>query len=75
MEQISPKGLREYVRFVREYRENFIAVRVLSEVSFLCPCCSRYKPFGGDNAVSYYNNARGSVLVCNDCLLEFELES
>jgi len=67
------RGLKDYVRFVREYRENFIASKVLPEVSFLCPRCGQYKLFGGDNAVSYYNSSRGSVLVCNDCLLEFEL--
>ena len=74
MEPMAAKGLKEYVRFVREYRENFMAGELPSKVSFLCPCCNRYKPFGGDNAVSYYNDARGSVLVCNDCLLEFELK-
>jgi len=74
VEQIFPRGLTEYIRFVREYRENFIAAKVLPDVNFLCPCCKRYKPFAGDNAVNYYNNARGSVLVCNDCLLEFELK-
>lgn len=74
MDQILPKGFKEYVRFVREYRENFIASRVLPDVSFLCPCCNQYQPFGGDNAVNYYNDARGSVLVCNNCLVKFELK-
>ncbi len=74
MEQFSLKGLKEYVRFVREYRENFIDSKILPDVTFVCPCCKRRKPFGGDNAVSYYNSGRGTVVVCNDCLLEFELK-
>jgi hypothetical protein len=31
------------------------------------------KPFAGDNALEYYNNSCGIALVCNDCLLEFNV--
>jgi hypothetical protein len=31
------------------------------------------KPFAGDSALSHYNNACGIALVCNECLLEYQI--
>lgn len=64
--------LKDYIRYVRQYRQGFLDSKIFSEELFICPNCGKAKPFGGDDAVGYYNDGRGCIIVCNDCLLEFE---
>ncbi len=64
--------LKDYIRYVRQYRQGFLDSKIFAEELFTCPKCGKAKPFGADDAVGYYNDARGCIIVCNDCLLEFE---
>ena len=59
--------------FVWELRQTALQLGESSGTKFLCPNCEQLKPFAGDQALGYYNNACGMVLVCNDCLLDFHI--
>jgi hypothetical protein len=63
----------ELVHGVWELRQTALQLGESSGTKFLCPNCQQLKPFAGDQALEYYNNACGVVLVCNDCLLDFHI--
>jgi hypothetical protein len=63
----------ELVHGVWELRQTALQLGESSGTKFLCPNCQQLKPFAGDQALGYYNNACGVVLVCNDCLLDFHI--
>ncbi len=63
----------EVIHGVWELRQASLQLGESSGTKFLCPSCEKMKPFAGDNALSYYNNSHGIALVCNDCLLEYQI--
>ena len=63
----------ELIHSVWELRQTALQLGESSGTKFLCPNCEQMKPFAGDKALGYYNNACGMVLVCNDCLLDFHI--
>ena len=56
----------ELIHSVWELRQTALQLGESSGTKFLCPNCEQLKPFAGDKALGYYNNACGMVLVCND---------
>ena len=63
----------DIIHSVWELRQTALQLGESSGTKFLCPNCEQLKPFAGDQALGYYNNACGVVLVCNDCLLDFHI--
>jgi hypothetical protein len=63
----------EIIHSVWELRQTSLQLGESGGTKFLCPSCEQMKPFAGDNALGYYNNAGGVALVCNDCLLDFQI--
>jgi len=67
---IDPLDVSELIHTVWEFRQAALQLGESSGSKFLCPNCEQMKPFAGENALGYYNSC-GVVLVCNECLLEF----
>jgi hypothetical protein len=63
----------EIIHSVWEFRQAALQLGESNGTKFLCPNCEQMKPFAGDNALGYYNETGGVVLVCNECLLEFQV--
>jgi hypothetical protein len=69
---LDPFDVSEIIHSVWEFRQTALQLGESSGTKFLCPNCEQVKPFAGDNALGYYNNT-GVALVCNECLLEFQI--
>jgi hypothetical protein len=65
--------VNEIIHNVWGLRQTSLQLGESAGTKFLCPNCEQMKPFAGDNALGYYNNAGGIVLVCNDCLLDYQI--
>lgn len=63
----------DIIHSVWELRQTALHLGESFGTKFLCPNCEKIKPFAGDNTLGYYNNTNGVTLVCNDCLLEFQI--
>ena len=67
---MEPLDLSELIHAVWELRQASLQLGESVGTKFLCPNCEQMKPFAGENALDYYN-ACGIVVVCNECLLDF----
>jgi hypothetical protein len=70
---MDPLDVSELIHTVWELRQAALQLGESAGTKFLCPNCEQMKPFAGENALGYYNNAGGIVLVCNECLLDFNV--
>lgn len=70
---MDPLDVGELIHTVWELRQAALQLGESAGTKFLCPNCEQMKPFAGDNALGYYNNSGGIALVCNECLLEFNV--
>ena len=70
---MEPLDVSELIHSVWEFRRAAVQLGESGGTKFLCPNCEQMKPFAGDSALGYYSNSSGVALVCNDCLLEFEV--
>jgi hypothetical protein len=70
---MEPLEVNELIHTVWELRQASLQLGDSAGTKFLCPNCEQMKPFAGENALGYYNNPSGLALVCNECLLEFNV--
>lgn len=72
--RIVSEQIGDMIRASWGFRHMCLSVGSFPETEFICPNCLERKPFAGDNVLHFFNSVRGTVLVCNDCLLEYEFE-
>ena len=70
---MDPLDVRELIHTVWEVRQATLQLGGSTDTKFLCPNCEQMKPFTGERALGYYNESCGIALVCNECLLEFNV--
>jgi hypothetical protein len=70
---MEPLDVSELIHTVWELRQASLQLGESGGTKFLCPNCEQMKPFAGDDALGYYNSSCGIVLVCNECLLAFNV--
>ena len=70
---MEPLDVSELIHTVWELRQAALQLGESAGTKFLCPNCEQMKPFAGDDALGYYNSSCGIALVCNECLLAFNV--
>lgn len=70
---VEPLDVHELIHSIWESRHASLQLGESTGTKFLCPNCEQMKPFAGENALGYYNETGGVVLVCNECLLDFHV--
>jgi uncharacterized protein (DUF983 family) len=63
----------ELIHSVWQHRQTSLQLGEGAGMKFLCPNCEQMKLFAGDSALNHYNNSGGIALVCNECLLEYQI--